>query len=85
VRWISTSWSSIPGRCKAPAACRPSSAARVWTVELVRDRQTKEPLVPIGATGVANAPMATFVRHVLAVVWSLSFWAIASMSRHRST
>jgi taurine--2-oxoglutarate transaminase len=29
----------------------------LWTVELVRDRLTKEPLVPIGATGAANAPM----------------------------
>ena len=30
----------------------------LWTVELVRDRQTREPLVPVGATGDANAPMA---------------------------
>jgi taurine---2-oxoglutarate transaminase len=30
----------------------------LWTVELVRDRLTKEPLVPIGAVGEANAPMA---------------------------
>ena len=32
----------------------------LWTVELVRDRLTKEPLVPLGATGEANAPMAAF-------------------------
>jgi taurine--2-oxoglutarate transaminase len=32
----------------------------LWTVELVRDRETKEPLVPVGATGEANAPMAAF-------------------------
>ena len=32
----------------------------LWTVELVRDRLTKEPLVPIGAAGEANAPMAAF-------------------------
>jgi taurine--2-oxoglutarate transaminase len=32
----------------------------LWTVELVRDRRTKEPLVPVGATGEANAPMAAF-------------------------
>ena len=31
----------------------------LWTVELVRDRLTKEPLVPVGATGDANAPMAS--------------------------
>ncbi len=29
-----------------------------WAVELVRDRQTREPLVPYNATGEANAPMA---------------------------
>jgi taurine--2-oxoglutarate transaminase len=34
----------------------------LWTIELVRDRQTKEPLVPVGATGEANAPMAAFTR-----------------------
>jgi taurine--2-oxoglutarate transaminase len=33
----------------------------LWTVELVRDRETREPLVPVGATGEANAPMAAFV------------------------
>jgi taurine---2-oxoglutarate transaminase len=32
----------------------------LWTVELVRDRVTKEPFVPVGATGEANAPMAAF-------------------------
>jgi taurine--2-oxoglutarate transaminase len=29
-----------------------------WAVELVRDRGTREPLVPVGASGEANAPMA---------------------------
>ncbi|MGI8535617.1 MAG: aspartate aminotransferase family protein [Mycobacteriales bacterium] len=28
-----------------------------WAVELVRDRATREPLVPAGAAGTANAPM----------------------------
>jgi taurine---2-oxoglutarate transaminase len=37
----------------------------LWTVELVRDRQTKEPLVAVGATGEANAPMAAFVKACL--------------------
>jgi taurine--2-oxoglutarate transaminase len=37
----------------------------LWTVELVRDRETKEPLVPLGATGEANAPMAAFARACL--------------------
>lgn len=31
-----------------------------WTLELVRNRVTKEPLVPVGATGDANWPMAAF-------------------------
>ena len=33
-----------------------------WALELVRDRSTKEPLVPPGAAGEANAPMAAFAR-----------------------
>ena len=32
----------------------------LWTLELVRDRRTKEPLVPVGATGEANAAMVAF-------------------------
>ena len=34
----------------------------LWTVELVRDRDTKEPLVPLGATGEANAPMTAVLK-----------------------
>src|SRR6185312_11362638 len=37
----------------------------LWTVELVRDRESKEPLVPVGATGDANAPMAAFTKACL--------------------
>jgi taurine--2-oxoglutarate transaminase len=37
----------------------------LWTLELVRDRQTKEPLVPVGAAGAANAPMAAFTKACL--------------------
>lgn len=37
----------------------------LWTVELVRDRESKEPLVPVGATGEANAPMAAFAKACL--------------------
>jgi len=33
-----------------------------WALELVRDRETREPLVPAGAAGPANAPMATLAR-----------------------
>ncbi|MGC4174301.1 aspartate aminotransferase family protein [Demequina sp.] len=31
-----------------------------WAVELVRDRETREPLVPFNAAGPANAPMVAF-------------------------
>jgi len=31
-----------------------------WAVELVRDRETREPLVPFNASGADNAPMAEF-------------------------
>lgn len=31
-----------------------------WAIELVRDRKTREPLVPFNASGPANAPMAEF-------------------------
>jgi taurine--2-oxoglutarate transaminase len=37
----------------------------LWTLELVRDRQTREPLVPTGAAGQANAPMAEFSKACL--------------------
>ncbi len=31
-----------------------------WAIELVKDRETREPLVPFNATGAAAAPMAEF-------------------------
>jgi taurine--2-oxoglutarate transaminase len=37
----------------------------LWAVELVRNLPTKEPLVPTGATGAANAPMASFAKACL--------------------
>jgi taurine---2-oxoglutarate transaminase len=37
----------------------------LWTVELVRDRETKEPLVPVGAASAANAPMVDVTRACL--------------------
>jgi taurine--2-oxoglutarate transaminase len=37
----------------------------LWTLELVRDRQSREQLVPVGATGDANAPMAAFTKACL--------------------
>jgi taurine--2-oxoglutarate transaminase len=49
-------------RSRPNAAPRPNvrGIGALWTLELVRDRETKEPLVPIDATGKANAPMAAF-------------------------
>ena len=37
----------------------------LWCLELVRDRLTKEPLVPVGAKGADNAPMAAVARACL--------------------
>jgi taurine--2-oxoglutarate transaminase len=37
----------------------------LWTLELVRNTLTKEPLVPTGATGAANAPMIAFTKACL--------------------
>jgi taurine--2-oxoglutarate transaminase len=37
----------------------------LWTIELVRDRVTKEPIVPVGASGDANAPMAAVAKACL--------------------
>ena len=37
----------------------------LWTLELVRDRETKAPLVPVGATGQENAPMTAVAKACL--------------------
>jgi taurine--2-oxoglutarate transaminase len=37
----------------------------LWAIELVRNRLTKEPLVPTGASGPANAPMVSFAKACL--------------------
>lgn len=37
----------------------------LWTIELVRDRLTKEPLVPVGASGEVNAPIIAFAKACL--------------------
>ncbi|MFJ3161789.1 aspartate aminotransferase family protein [Streptomyces kanasensis] len=48
-----------------------------WALELVRDRRTREPLVPYGAVGEANAPMAAFT----AACRERGLWPFVAMNR----
>ncbi|MEU6535756.1 aspartate aminotransferase family protein [Streptomyces sp. NPDC047000] len=48
-----------------------------WALELVRDRTTREPLVPYNATGEANAPMAAFA----AAAKKEGLWPFVNMNR----
>ncbi|MFF2849587.1 aspartate aminotransferase family protein [Streptomyces sp. NPDC058001] len=48
-----------------------------WALELVRDRETREPLVPYNATGEANAPMAAFG----AAAKKRGLWPFINMNR----
>ncbi|MEV7016662.1 aspartate aminotransferase family protein [Streptomyces sp. NPDC093991] len=48
-----------------------------WAVELVRDRGTREPLVPYNASGEANAPMAAFA----AAAKKAGLWPFVNMNR----
>lgn len=48
-----------------------------WALELVRDRGTRQMLVPYNATGAANAPMA----ELLAACWNLGVVPIANFNR----
>ncbi|MBB5121426.1 hypothetical protein AF335_13805 [Streptomyces eurocidicus] len=48
-----------------------------WAVELVRDRATREPLVPYNASGEANAPMAAFT----AACKKSGLWPFVNMNR----
>ncbi|MFZ4245978.1 aspartate aminotransferase family protein [Streptomyces griseoincarnatus] len=48
-----------------------------WAVELVRDRETREPLVPYDASGEANAPMAAFA----AAAKKAGLWPFVNMNR----
>lgn len=45
---------------KHPSVGEVRGMATFWAVELVRDRETREPLVPYNASGEAAAPMAAF-------------------------
>ncbi|WP_156725665.1 aspartate aminotransferase family protein [Streptomyces apocyni] len=48
-----------------------------WALELVRNRETREPLVPYNATGEANAPMAAFA----AACKRGGLWPFVNMNR----
>ncbi|MCW5252299.1 MULTISPECIES: aspartate aminotransferase family protein [unclassified Streptomyces] len=48
-----------------------------WALELVRDRATREPLVPYNATGPDNTPMAAFA----ATAKSHGLWPFVNMNR----
>ncbi|MCC3768791.1 aspartate aminotransferase family protein [Streptomyces sp. UNOC14_S4] len=48
-----------------------------WAVELVKDRATREPLVPYNAAGEANAPMAAFA----AACKKSGLWPFVNMNR----
>ncbi|MDX3114002.1 MULTISPECIES: aspartate aminotransferase family protein [Streptomyces] len=48
-----------------------------WAVELVKNRETREPLVPYNATGEANAPMAAFA----AAAKKAGVWPFVNMNR----
>lgn len=45
---------------KHPSVGEVRGLGTFWALELVRDRQTREPLVPYNASGADNAPMAEF-------------------------
>ncbi|MFJ7996634.1 aspartate aminotransferase family protein [Streptomyces sp. NPDC096310] len=48
-----------------------------WALDLVRDRETREPLVPYNASGAANAPMAAFA----AACKKGGLWPFVNMNR----
>ncbi|MEU0677634.1 aspartate aminotransferase family protein [Streptomyces sp. NPDC006172] len=48
-----------------------------WAIELVRDRETREPLVPYNATGEANAPMLAFA----STAKKAGVWPFVNMNR----
>jgi taurine--2-oxoglutarate transaminase len=48
-----------------------------WALELVRDKETREPLVPYNASGAANAPMAAFASACKAS----GLWPFVNMNR----
>lgn len=60
-----------------PSAGEVRGTGMFWAVELVRDRETREPLVPYNASGEANAPMAAFA----AAAKKAGLWPFVNMNR----
>ena len=48
-----------------------------WALDLVKDKETREPLVPYNAAGAANAPMAEFA----AACKRGGLWPFVNMNR----
>ncbi|WP_329412158.1 aspartate aminotransferase family protein [Streptomyces sp. NBC_00704] len=74
---------SLVGPGLAELAARHPSVGEVrgvgmfWAVELVKNRETREPLVPYNASGEANAPMAAFA----AAAKKAGVWPFVNMNR----
>lgn len=60
-----------------PSVGEVRGAGMFWAVELVKNRETREPLVPYNAAGEANAPMAAFT----AAAKKAGVWPFVNMNR----
>ncbi|MER5981166.1 aspartate aminotransferase family protein [Streptomyces sp. NPDC001857] len=60
-----------------PSVGEVRGAGMFWAIELVRDRETREPLVPYNASGEANAPMLAFS----AAAKKAGVWPFVNMNR----
>jgi taurine--2-oxoglutarate transaminase len=58
-----SSWRSSPA--KHPSIGEVRGLGCFWGLELVKNRETREPLVPFNATGEAAAPMAAVMKRAL--------------------
>jgi len=60
-----------------PSVGEVRGAGMFWALELVRNKETREPLVPYNAAGEANAPMAAFA----AAAKKNGLWPFVNMNR----
>ena len=60
---LGPAWPRSPTGTRSSA--RSAGVGAFWALELVRDRATREPLVPYNAAGAANAPMAALTKACL--------------------